>query len=50
MMSKTTTKLFHNTRDVFVALAVVVAIAPYISWRNCLHYKTFRIYQASDSL
>ena len=61
-------------RDVFVALAVIVAKAPYIhesgssilvllqtrrsnaekypriSWTNCLHYKTVRIYKASDLL
>ena len=62
-------------KDVFVALAVVVAKAPCIyesdssilvilqtriydemrksiriSWTNCLHYKTLRIYKASDSI
>ena len=41
-------------REVFVALAVqarMIKSEKYrISWTNCLHYKTLRNYEASDSL
>ena len=40
--------------EVFVALAVqarMIKSEKYrISWTNCLHYKTLRNYEASDSL
>ena len=40
--------------EVFVALSVqarMIKSEKYrISWTNCLHYKTLRTYEASDSL